>query len=322
MRAKWFQVGLAIVSIVAVATASFVWRRPALAQFPVEFVEQVNYNNYLFENRMDHKGGVLAFQSRSLIGQQLTVYTDDGDASSIGGITSPFQICGGDIFYIKNGALKQRIIDSGAELVISEDVTSFIAMDTKVYYLSAGALFVHEHGTTRLLGKELLQFYIHKDWVFAIGQDGSLSKLEQDGGWTSVCTIQIDGYPFWAMPMGDNLICSTAGALQIIDIQTGDEKTLSWRDDASANDRIVFICDDAHLYVSYQATQTDGSVVKDIEDPSNGVWSVDPETLEYEQLCEATFEELYLFDGDLLYGVRDDTLFLIDTGAGTLLEVA
>ena len=66
------------------------------------------------------------------------------------------------------------------------------------------------------------------------------------------------------------------------------------------------------MFFSYHKTKTNGSSVKKISDPSNGVYVVELETMKIKKIVPDTFDELYLF-GKSLFGVSKNKLYHIET---------
>lgn len=298
--------------------------RPVRITMDVKPAGQINYNNYIVDNRLDYKNNQFAWQNNSLFGSKLTLLSDSDTPSVLSGITAPFQLLKDRVVFIKNGNLLVRMLSGKQDKCISEKTTSFIAREDAVLYLSEGMLLQYNwfDQNTSVLGENVYQFFIHQDQLYVVNLDEQLLRLEQNGTWCKLYAFQMTSYPFCVMPQGNSVVYLKNNELQYVDILTGISETVCLTDGNYANNRINFICDDNSLFVSFQATETDGSIVKDVDHANNGVWSVDHQTKEKEKVCNETFSQLYLFEGNQLFGVKDDKLYQIDTESGNVTQIS
>lgn len=287
-------------------------------------IEQVNYNNYITDNKLDYKGNQFAWQSGSSFTSKLTVLNSNGEYTVFSGITSSFQILNDRIVYKKGDKLLQRSLSDQQEQCIAQEVSEFVATENAAFYLVGSTIFQYrwmDRNTARLKDN-IMQFYIHNDRLHAIEQNGSLIRLEDDGTWQNLCMLQITEYPFYVMPQGDFVISRFRNELVYTNIYTGRAETICLSEGDYANHRICFICDDQQLFVSFQATRTDGSIVRDISNADNGVWCVNFQRKQRKKLCDDTFDQLYLFANKQLFGVKDNQLFQIDTETGDVEKIS
>ena len=84
-----------------------------------------------------------------------------------------------------------------------------------------------------------------------------------------------------------------------------------------ANDKVIPTCDETHLYFSFHATKTNGSIVTKVKSKNNGVWYVNTETKEIRKICDMYFEDLFLCD-DVLLGASGKSLYRIDVETGEI----
>lgn len=290
-------------------------------------ISQVNYNNYIIDNRLDYKGNRVAWQNSSLFGEKLTLLNKKGEYSVIQEGAESFQLLQERVIFLKNGKLIQHSFWEGQNYTIADNVSSFVAMEQAVFYLADSALFQYSWAqkNTVLLKSNIDSFYVHKETVYIIeakGHKGQLMRLKDDGSWQDLCLIQIPFYPLYVMPQGDYVISQSGNELRYINIYTGITETVRLAEGDYINNRINFICDDDYLYVSFQATETDGSIVKNIANDNNGVWSADFQTKQKRKICDDVFDRLYLFEGNRLFGVKSNQLYQINTGNGSLKIIA
>lgn len=287
-------------------------------------ISQVNYNNYITENRLDYKENSVAWQNSSLFGEKLTLLNENGEYSVIPKVAKPFQLLQKRVVFLKNGELIQYSFGEEQKYTIANNVSRFIAMEQAVFYLTDSALFQYswEQKNAVLLKNNIVFFYVHQKSVYSIDAKGQLMRLNDDWSWQDLCLLQINSYPFYVMPQGDCLISRQGNKLCYINIYTGITETIRLAEGDYANNRIGFVCDDDNLFVSFQATKTYGSIVKNITNDINGVWSIDFHTKETRKICEDVFDQLYLFEGNRLFGVKNNQLYQINTESGSLKIIA
>ena len=226
--------------------------------------------------------------------------------------------------FIKNGNLNQRIYSNTQDIRIAVNVSSFIAFKNGVLFLTEDTLFQYDWCTasSNAIGENVYSFFIHHNYIYVVDYDGNLMRLETDGTWVKLYTFQVPSYPFYVMPQGGTVIYRAYNELRFVDLATGKTEAVRLANDNYANNRVNFICDDSRLFVSFQATTTNGSIVTDVQNTSNGVWFIDPKTKEMEKLCDDVFEQLYLFDANQLFGVKNDHLFQINIETGLVTKVS
>lgn len=290
----------------------------------VEPVEQVNYNNYLCYNQVDYKGNRFAWQKTSVFNTELTLLTDSGEVSELAGVSAPFQLLEDRVLSIERGVLMQRMLDSDQAKSIADNVSSFIALEDAVLYLSDDTLMRYDwqNGNVKSLGENIYCFFIRQEQVYAVDADGQISSLEADGTWSKLCKLEIPGYPFRVMPLENCVVYEHQSQVYFVDLANGDAETVALSDHRYATNIVPFICDDTRLFVSFQATSADGSIVTEEEHPDNGVWFIDPQTREKKKLCDDAFDQLYLFEGNRLFAVRNNELFQIDIDTGLVTQIS
>lgn len=314
------------ISIVALVTISLLvlvlWafhavQQPEKLTIAVQPVKQINYNNYYENTRLDYRGEQLAWQR----GNKLTVLDDDGNTSGLSGIPSPFQLLEDRVVYLKNDDLMCRMRTGGTEEYLASGVVSFIALDDGVLYLSDGTLRRYtwdEQRTT--LGYGLEAFFYHKETIYAVTSNRWMVELRADGTWREIYEFEELSLPMVLKFQNGYAIHQFGNELHYIALKDGTLRTLVLAEGEEVNNRIRYICDESRLFLSYQATETDGSIVTDVEDEKNGVWQISTAG-EETKLTDEVFEQLYLFEGNRLFGVRENDLFQIDTESGIVTQI-
>lgn len=303
---------------------------PEPIDLTVETEGQRNYNNYTYQNYIGgnyidcNNGNII--HKKGWVLSRTTLQTVDG-VSVMYGIDSPFQLTDEYIYYCQFRKLKQKSLATQEVVTIASKVEAFIALDDAVYYLS-GDTFGHQLSKYDLCTKSnkslcdnIDTIYYHNDHVYALDVDGHLLQFNESGTSTEVYTFDIPHRPFYIQFQGDCVLYENSNRFYFVNLTTKEVQIVALVDSMHANDRITYICDDNDLFVSYQATATNGSFVKDVPDDANGVWRVDPQTLEKEKLCDETFESLFLFSNDLLIGARDRQWYCISTENGQITRL-
>lgn len=312
--------GVLLIIVFAVSSSYLVHKAREVEALHIQVcpIAQVNYNNYIADNKLDYKGNQFAWQNGYAFASKMTVLNSNGEYTVHSGITNPFQILDDCVVYKQGDKLLQRSLSNQQEQCIAREVSDFVATENAVFYLAGSTLFQHSwmDRNTAKLKDNIVQFYIHNDQLHVIDQNGYLMRLEVDGTWQDLCMLQITEYPFCVMPQGNFVISLRCNELVYTDIYTGATETICLSKGHYGNNRICFICDDQQLFVSFQATQTDGSIVRDIPHTDNGIWCVNFQTKQIDKLCNDTFDQLYLFAEKQLFGVKDNQLFQIDTEIG------
>lgn len=293
-------------------------------------LDSINYNNYIIGDSVDHKGDRFAWQRQNVLGRKLTIVDSEGDASVLSGVTAPFQLLDDRVVFLRNGRLMQRLNGETFDRELATDVSSFIALPDWVIYrsemtLSGTTLYAYDlrFEQSHTIAEDMEHFYIYEDRLFALDLDKVLMRMEEDGTWSEVQQIKAPGGVYNLMPQGDRIVFVSGNELQYVDLTTGRTKWVSFREDQHYDsDRLHFICDDEMLYASFHATKSNGAIITDVDHPSNGVWAVDAQTNTPKKLCDETFQRLYLFDGDRLFGERDDVLYEIDVDTGDVTRVS
>ena len=285
-------------------------------------VSQVNYNNYIVGNSIDYKDSSFAWQNSRFLGSKLMIMTANDQLTTVSGVAEPFQILNDSVIFLKRGKLIQLDLENKGENTIAENVSRFVALETYCYYISEGVVYKYHYKrqTVEALKENADFLYVHKGLLYVVGQNGQLMCYEEEV-WHVLCQLQISHYPFYVMPQNDEIVFIEGTGLQYVNIYTGQKETISLLNGEYRNNRICFICDDSELYVSIQATKTDGSIVANIDDENNGTWHIDYSTKQLSRLCDDIFEELYLFEGEQLFGIKNGHIYKIDTETGSIKKV-
>lgn len=306
-----------VISLILIA------RKPDNADLKIEPVLQVNYNNYVMDNRIDYKGQQFAFQSHRFIGQKLTLMDGNESSCAMTGITAPFQLLDNRVVFIKNSTLFYRPFDSNRNTKIADNVSSFVATADSIIYLAGNSLFQYswDSNDDELLKNDVYRFVVMQDQIVTIAEDGSVVIQKPDGNWQELCKLQIEQYPVNFMVHDCVLVYLNLNELRYVDLNTGKADSIPLVNGDYTNHRINFICDDTKVYVVIQFTQTNGSVVTDVDHERNGLWCVDLESKSMTKVGDDVFNRLYLFE-DKLFGENKNQIFQIDTFTGEAKKIA
>ena len=295
-------------------------------------INKVNYNNYLYDNSIDCKGNWFVWQKSILGKKKAIVQNNEGDLYDIN-VNSPFQIGNDQLFFLDNHKLKCKKLNTNKTITIADNVEKFIVRTNDILFLTmsefdgeewGNKLYLYNLATTKrkILYENVRQFYNHHEKVFVVNTTGMLIQVPIDGASAnSVCSLPIEHYTNIVMPQENNLVFTHINKLILFDIDTKKSQKVQLSDGDYANNKIIYICDDKNIFVSFQATKTNGSIVTDIDTTENGLWSIDPNSLKKEKISSYSFEKLYLFENTLLFGTQGNTLFQIDVASKQVIPL-
>ena len=291
---------------------------------------KINYNNYSGKNCLDYNDGNFAWLKTGLFSDTLIVVNEDNSVRYIDDIASPFQICGNEIVYAKHGKLFVKDVLSGKTDKISSDADVFKLFDDHVIY-STESVFNDFSGewenelifysladkSSKTLYENITQFYIAQDKLFVVDNYDKLFQIDiNSSSVKEICKFNITQYPYCVMPQGNNVIYSEANDIVFLDIYSGEKNSVSISDSGYVNNFMYYICDEDDVYVSFGATETNGSLVNRIDDPSNGLWHIDANSFKKKKISSTVYDDLYIFDGKL-FAVKENTLYQINTADGS-----
>ena len=313
---------VACIIVIVLVVFSFI---PEPIDLTVETEIGKNYNNYTNQfygagECIDCYNGRIIFKGNQLFAK--SIYQTDDTASVIHLADAPMQLTGQYIYYCQFGKLKQKSATTQELITIASRVKMFIALDHTVYFLSGDSygcqLSMYNISTKDIntLCENINTIYYHNGHIYAIDVDGHLLRFNEDNTYVEAYSINIPQIPFVVQFSGDYLLYESFNRFYVINLITSETKCISLVDSVHANDQISYICDDENLYVSYQATDTNGSFVKKVVDDANGLWHINLHTQDKEKLCDKTFVNLFLFDADLLIGYDGAQWYRIDTKNG------
>jgi hypothetical protein len=115
------------------------------------------------------------------------------------------------------------------------------------------------------------------------------------------------------MQMQENLLfIENTNELLILDLDTNEYRTIEFADRNGGLNYQSLIVSDSYVFASFQYQKSiDYLITYPADHESNGLWKIDPQTLEKEKICDESFVQLYLF-GDHLYGERNGKIYKID----------
>ena len=187
----------------------------------------------------------------------------------------------------------------------------------RIIYTSEGKLKLFDITTKEsqvIYEREVYRFCICDGRLLVVDSSGVLTEISFDDLLPRMLTrLEVEGFPFEIMACGSRLMLKdSAKGVKLIDLESFEVETVEIVSDALANDRTAVICSDELLFFSYHKTKTNGSSVKEISDPSNGVYVVELETMKIKKIVSDTFDELYLFRRSL-FGGSENRLYHIET---------
>lgn len=300
---------------------------PIDLQIPAE--TPINYNNYsdycCFDSRNDH------FIRCNLYFPGNAILQTPDNSTSIVSAESNVQLTDSYLYYIRNYKLMRRNLSSGKTNTIASNVSSYLALEDTIYYISIdfntyqSSLVKYDLSTdncTTLICDEDLSIEsinYHDGHFYALLDDYGTERLlrfDDAGAYTTVCAFEITSFPYNAQISRNFLLYDSGNSLVFVNLTSGARNTISISERAHAIDSLVYICNDNHVFVSFQATKTDGSFVSDIDHADNGLYHINPQTRERTKLSSETFDVLYLFSDDILIGNQNGKWVKIDTHTG------
>lgn len=313
-------IGIFICSIFALGINRFSNKSVALS-FDIEPSSTINYNNFLRENTIDYKENKFCYINKSLFGSYLNIVDENNNIQKIKGITSPFQLYDDKVFYIKNKNLISKNINDDTSYRIAKKISRFIVRDENIIFLSTDyKLYIYNFTTKtkRKLLDDINNFVIIDKRIIAIDLYDWITQISiDDFSLKKIIKLPIESYPYTVMAQGKNLLFDLKhNKLGILDIETLKIDYIKLFEGDYVNNRVTFICDENSLYFSLQHTVTDGSIVKNINQTENGVWKINLKTLEKTKISNETFNELYLFGDNNLFGRKGASIQ--KTGDGSL----
>lgn len=299
----------------------------------LDTISEINYNNYLTENSIDYKGNWFVWQKESIFRNKTIAQNAQNEIFNLKNSDKPLQIRDNQLFWIKNNQLKMQVIGAKKVSNIADNIERFIVRQNDVIYLTQSEL-VHENRRNKLycydfsseksilLYEDIQHFYVHHEKLFVIDNKNVLIEVQTNGKtFKKVFTFPVDYTLVNVMPQGDNLVFIDINNVIIFDVKNGCKQTVSLSNSGYVNNDFSLICDDENIFVSFQATETNGSLVKNIDDEHNGLWFIDPKTLQKKKISDYVFDQLYLFQNTQLFGIQGNNLFQIDVASGQVTPV-
>ena len=285
----------------------------------------VNYNNYSDYCYFDCRGDYIIRCNPYLTINAVLQKPDT--STSVISAAQCVQLTDNHLYFIRNNKLWRQDLSSGESDTIAIDVESFLVIEGIVYYISSysdafpQALIKQDLSTgssTTLLERSdysMDSLNYHNSQLYVITSEGLLC-FDNAGTYTTVCTYNITSFPYNAQISGNFLLYDSGNSLVFVNLTSGERNIISISDSAHALDSLVYICNDNHIFASFQATKADGSFVSDIDHADNGLYHINPQTGEKTKLSSETFNVLYLFADDILIGNQNGKWVKINTQSG------
>lgn len=312
---------LIIISISAVALALLIgivlWFviPAANIHFTIMNMDEINYNNYTNSsyqsNNLDYRDDKLAWSESVFWSDKLTVWDQNGQSNVFWDCGTVFQLLNDTVVYTKNDNLYIR--DSTGEAIkIAQNIDSFMAHESGVLYTVAvdGTLaaklywYDWDNQKATLIHDSIRNFCVANDKLVILDTDDQLTMYTQDEC-VKNAYAELTRAPFTFQLTGNQTVyAKNDNELELVDLYTGNTRSVVIHESCRFA-KTAFICDDQSIFVSVQSIRYDGSIVTEVSSEGNGVWFINPETLEKKKICDRYFSRLYLFNGDILLGIDD-----------------
>ena len=291
----------------------------------------INYNNYTNcisnDYNLDYRDGKFALSEPTLFGSKLTIFDTDEKTNVYRKFSSYFQLCGKQIVYLNSGDLFLSNFDT--QTMIASKVDTYVAhKEGIVYSINVGETeqfsiywYDFESQNHVLVTENAVQYCLSDDKLAVLTEDSWITVYTKEEA-EKYLQIEIDKWPFDFQLCNNQIVYLNSEChLKIVGLDTKELHTVKLNESSLSNSRIAYICNDEQIYCSFQATHTNGSIVNSIAMKTNGIWVINSVTLEKRKICDETFERLYLFDSDLLIGIKDGDAYQIDVTTGNTLKV-
>ena len=262
-----------------------------------------------------------------------------GEVDILRRIAAPFQVHDSKIFFLQDQNLFVQEIKSSKRQQLANEVSKFVVLKDGIVYRTANTLHAgnnknnsklfllgFDNEKPKLLYENVNYFCFQHDQLLVIPEDSDavLSISLKDFSVTKLINIEMD---FFGTPMVQNnslLFYFEGYPITLWNLETGEktsiiipfpEKTSKRKTGIGLAVDAQLICDDTDIFVSFQAQETNQLAWWDVHSASNGLWHIDPETLELTYLSPEIYDELYLFGGKL-FGMRSNKAYQIDTTTG------
>lgn len=324
---------LVILGVVIIFTTNIF--NPVKLNFSPISISSVNYNNYVSDNLIDYKDNKLYCLKPNLLSSHLTIIDTNGKTKYINGVDHPFQISNDNIIYISNKNLYERNINTGKTNKISSDAIKFLVYNDLIIYCSklkwSDRLGKWENSITvfnsttkehKVAFENSDKFYIYHDKLYVVDIDDTIIEFSLDGFVSKrLFSIQNQGYGYTILFVKDKLLITYGlqSFFDILDLKTQQCQTIWISDDSPA--KINAICNDDSIFVSFQAQNMDGSIITNKKSNSNGLWKINPETLEKHKISSTVYKTLYLFGDNSLFGQQGTNVFKIDIDSGSAQQI-
>ena len=301
--------------IIVVLCLAFVGCSCARNGKSMPMIAETNYNNYAVENEIDIRYGNIAREKGNKI-----VYTEaDGSRFTVKDANTPRLISENEMLYLKDNDLYLMNTDSRESKLIIEGVYRYsvcgnlivyspkyadnVRSGLYVYDMSAPgeeirSLIYDDNIEALLICNEKL-YIVSNSYPYGIYEvsmtDGTKNKIISFEKRTEMYGTVMQGDNFIYFN-GDNQLCSMSA-------QNGEIKSISVFNETYSNNFASLVCDDETIFYSFRATNTNGSIITFKSSEYNGLWRVDPVTMEKTKISDWCFSSLYLLDGRL-YGIN------------------
>ncbi len=298
---------------------------PRIETLAPAYFENANYNNYATYHSFDYRYGKFAqvtYDDDTFI---LTVTDRDGNTETIDHRSDEFlpsfsvQLSDRCMYLLRDDALYRRAYGKEEETLIATEVYRFVANEKAVYYHTPSGLFCFDivRSEHTLIAARHGEYCVSTDgvWYTVHAPEHMLYFYGNDKSTSEYAMPDISCQYF--QYHDGKIVFLDGGTLYQFEIQSGQLRSVKLMDEP--NPEAYLICTDKAYYVSLQKYFY-GAAAHPVEDASNGIWKIDPDTLYANKLCDTIHGKLFDADGTLLLS-DGEKLYRISTDDGTITRV-
>ncbi len=292
-------------------------------------IDSINQNNFTTKNNtVDYFNGNFAYISSGLFGDCLNIVNANGICKKIQDVDKNFKLLKDALIYIKNGDLCIENLHNKSKKIIANDVYEFLVDNNNVYYHSNTkesqlCAYNLRFKKTKVLATNIDSFSVNNDRVYIVDNHGELYSINID---CNEKTHYDFAPPYFSVyqPIAlceNAFLYKTSNHIYTYSFDTNNSKTICIEDDCDNSHLSSFICNDNTIYLTYQAVEYDGSLVKEKQHQNNGIWQINPKSAENKKVSDAVFDRLYLFDDEVLIGTNHNGIYQINVETGGITEM-
>lgn len=294
------------------------------------YSDKVNFNNYSNNNSVDFKQDKGVILKCSSLNDKLIIF-DEGktidtiDSASI----SQCQIHDSGVYYVSAGKLLFWNFKTKTNITIIEKVNSFVLHnDMIVCSMHDNKLVLLDYDYNEVfIVEDALNYAVTNEFIYYTSLDDVLFRLTLSDFTKSEELVKFDiaRYPYSINVSDSKVIIDQGIKFLIYDHENARSEikqclTPSVTEQNYKYEVQSFICSESKIYYCGYMSKYSGSFSSKAKSEYNGVYVIDLFSSEIEKISSNTYSELYNF-GENLFGIRDDTLYIIDINDGSEKQV-